>query len=235
MNSSNNPTWPKQRPTLTSAQVGIMEDWYSYWLGIMPSRFSRVVDFNNSYALRTAGHGARALEIGAGTGEHLRHEQLEGKEYSALELRGNLAANIQAKFPGVRTLVGDCQETIDAADGYFDRVIAIHILEHLDNLPSALNEVRRVLKPNGLFSIVIPCEGGLIYRLGRYVTSRRIFEKRYSVDYDWMINYDHINRAEEIIHEVSSRFNITHREFFPFRVPSVNANLVLGMTVTPKK
>jgi hypothetical protein len=67
MNSSNNPTWPKQRPTLTSAHVGIMEDWYSYWLGIMPSRFSRLIDFNNSYALRTAGHGARALEIGAGT------------------------------------------------------------------------------------------------------------------------------------------------------------------------
>jgi ubiquinone/menaquinone biosynthesis C-methylase UbiE len=31
-------------------------------------------------------------------------------------------------------------------DGYFDRVIAIHVLEHLPDLPRALREISRLMK-----------------------------------------------------------------------------------------
>jgi SAM-dependent methyltransferase len=233
MSSAKTAIWPKQRPLLSDEQSRIMEDWYAYWLGILPNRFDHIVNFNNTYALRTAGHGTRTLEIGAGKGEYLRHEDTAGKEYYALELRQELAANIEREFPNVHTLVGDCQKRIDVPDAFFDRVIAIHVLEHLNNLPATLDEVRRVIKPDGLFSIVIPCEGGALYHLGRQFTSKRIFEKRYSIGYEWMIHYEHINTAREVIDEVKSRFRLIDREFFPMRVPVVNLNVVLGMTVTP--
>src|SRR5207248_461048 len=145
-------------------------------------------------------------EIGPGNGEHLLYESLDQQEYFGLELRQELADDLHSRFPQVRVIVGDCQEKIEVPDHFFDRVIAIHVLEHLTDLPRALDEVGRVLAPNGRFSVVIPSEGGLLYKLGRQMSSKRIFEKRYGVDYEWMISYDHVNRAQEILTELASRF-----------------------------
>jgi SAM-dependent methyltransferase len=226
--------WPKQRPELTSEQQRVLEDWYAYWLGLLPNRFSAVTAFNNRYPLKSYRPGIRTLEIGAGIGEHLAFENLSDQEYFALELRSNLAGEIKRLFPQVQTIVGDCEQRIDVPDASLDRVIAVHVLEHLVGLPSALDEVRRILKPDGDFSVVVPCEGGLGYALGRMFTSRRIFEKRYRQRYDWLIEYEHINRASEVIAELKKRFRFRHSEYWPLRIPSVHANLVLGMTLQPR-
>lgn len=223
--------WPKERPALTSEQQRILEDWYPYWLGLLGTKFSMTSRFNNEYPLRSYRAGSRTLEIGAGTGEHLGCENLEDQEYYALELRPNLADQIQKDFQHVHMIIGDCERRLDLPDASLDRVIAIHVLEHLGNLPVALDEVRRVLKPQGSFSVVIPCEGGASYSLGRRLSSKRIFEKRYKRDYDWLISYEHINRADEIIAELNKRFKTRHRKFWPLRVPSVHVNLVLGLTL----
>jgi ubiquinone/menaquinone biosynthesis C-methylase UbiE len=42
-------------------------------------------------------------------------------------------------------------QTLDFADETFDVVVANHMLYHVPDLPQALAEVRRVLKPNGRF------------------------------------------------------------------------------------
>ena len=223
--------WPKQRPELTPRQKEILEDWYGYWLPLMPNRYSGIVRFNHGYSARSAADGVRTLEIGAGDGEHLRYEPLENQEYVALEMRRSLADGLQGRFPQVNVLVGDCQDRIDAPDGHFDRVLAIHVLEHLIHLPNTLDEVRRVLAPGGRFSVVIPCEGGLLYSLGRQFSSKRIFEKRYGVPYEWMISHDHVNRAGEVIQELRKRFVVEDRSYYPFRVPSVHANAVIGLTL----
>jgi SAM-dependent methyltransferase len=223
-------TWPKQRPDLTFRQKEILEDWYGYWLPLLPNRYSGIVRFNHTYPIRDGLRG-RTLEIGAGDGEHLRYEKLDTQEYFALELREALAKNLHTRFPQVNVIVGDCQDRIDAPNQFFERVIAIHVLEHLTNLPAALDEVARVLAPSGRFFVVIPCEGGLLYSLGRQFSSKRIFEKRYGVDYEWMISYDHVNRAGEVMNELLARFTIEHSTYFPFRIPSVNSNLVIGLTL----
>lgn len=224
-------TWPKQRPDLTSRQKEILEDWYGYWLPLLPNRYSGIVRFNHSYPTRAAEMRGRTLEIGAGDGEHLRYEKLDSQEYFALELREVLANNLRTSFPQVNVIVGDCQDRIQVPDQFFERVIAIHVLEHLTNLPKALDEVVRVLSPSGRFSVVIPCEGGLLYSLGRQFSSKRIFEKRYGVDYEWMISYDHVNRADEVMKELLARFTLEDSTYFPFRIPSINSNLVVGLTL----
>ena len=224
-------TWPKHRPELTSRQKEILEDWYGYWLPLVSNRYSRIARFNHSYPIAAAPLEGRTLEIGAGGGEHLGHEKPRGREYFALELREGLANVLRARFPGVSVMVGDCQERIDVPDGFFERVIAIHVLEHLRNLPGALDEVARVLTPSGRFCVVIPCEGGLLYSLGRQFSSKRIFEKRYGVDYEWMISYEHVNSAEEVMRELLARFVIEDRTYYPFRIPSIHANLLIGLTL----
>lgn len=226
--------WPKKQPELTPRQREILEDWYGYWLSLVPNRYPSVARFGHNYSQRSTSHATRTLEIGAGDGEHLLYERLESQEYFALELRSELADRMRSRFHDVTVVVGDCQQRLEFPDRFFDRIIAIHILEHLVNLPAALDEVGRVLAQHGRFSVVIPCEGGFAYNLGRWLTSKRIFEKRYGVPYDWIVSYDHVNCAAEVLDELSARFAIEDQTYFPLGVPAVHANLVVGLTLRHK-
>lgn len=55
--------------------------------------------------------------------------------------------------------VGDCVSLHQFADNAVDEIYASHVLEHLsfrDELPQALKEIRRVLKPGGVARISVP-------------------------------------------------------------------------------
>lgn len=228
--------WPKELPGLTDEQQRIREDFYTRWLTALPQKYGVIEKFNHGYPLRNrSGKYERTLDIGAGRGEHLRYEDLSNQEYTALELRPELAEVIRKEFPEAQVIIGDCQEKIDAPDGYFDRVMAIHVLEHLPNLPKALDEIRRVLSPVGRFYVLIPCEGGMAYTLARNISARPMFERQYNQSYDWFIACEHINRPHEILPELTARFAVLHRQFFPLFAPIVTMNLVIGLTLMHRK
>lgn len=44
-------------------------------------------------------------------------------------------------------------------DNFFDVCICLDVLEHVPNVNFFLNEVKRVLKKNGKFFLIVPCEG----------------------------------------------------------------------------
>ena len=223
--------WPKQLPVLTPEQQAIREDFMRYWLEVLPSRYGLIERFNHQYALAGCPTGGcRTLEVGAGSGAHLAYENLTLQEYTALELREELAHQISLKYPQVHVLVGDVQERIEAPDRWFDRVIVIHVLEHLPNLPAALEEIKRVMKPDGYFSAVIPCEGGAAYEMARNISARRLFEKRYGCPYDWFVKSEHVNDVWELLDELGRHFRITDKSYWPLRVPAVHLNLVIGLT-----
>jgi SAM-dependent methyltransferase len=220
-------TWPKQVPELTPDQKRIQDDWMHYFHEVLPQRHGGLERFSHEYPVRRAATGV-TLEIGAGLGEHIRYEDLSNQRYYALELREDMADDIRERFPEVETVVADCQRRLPWDDDFFDRAVAIHVLEHLPNLPAALDELVRVLKPGGRLDVVIPCEGGLGYTLGRKLTVQRTFERRYNTSYDWHIKSDHVNTPAEILQEVGARFVISDRRYWPLRIPSVNLNLALG-------
>jgi SAM-dependent methyltransferase len=232
---ANSAAWPKQRASLTVEQQTALENWYEEFLSaVLPDNFGWIERFNDRYALRSAAGACRTLEIGPGNGSHLKVEDLSAhEEYVALELRPFLSQQID-QHPNLKVVVGDCQDHLPYEDGAFDRVLAIHVLEHLDNLPAALQEVARVLKPTGRFSVVIPAEGGTAYALGRKATVQRRFEKRYNIPYREVIRYEHINTAREVLSELRRVFRVEHRTFFPTRLPSVDLNVTIGLTLSPR-
>lgn len=229
--SSTSARWPKKLPELSREQQLIRDDFVKHWLEEYPQRYGIVELFDHHYALRTFKPGSKTLEVGAGLGSHLAFENLQEQEYVALELRQNVADKLQTKFPQVQVIVGDCQEHLDFPAGYFDRVLAIHVLEHLPNLPRALDQIARLLNPTGYFSVLIPCEGGLAYRLARNISARPMFEKRYKQKYDWFVASEHINLPAEIVEELLKRFVITHKSYFPLLLPLTTTNLVIGLTL----
>jgi SAM-dependent methyltransferase len=223
------PRWPKVVPELSDMQRRIQDDWLRHYHERLPDQHGRVVRFNHEYAARSARPGV-TLEIGAGLGEHLRYEELATQEYHAVELREHMAAAIRRDFPSAITVVADCQRRLPYDDAGFDRAIAIHVLEHLPNLPAALAEIQRLLKPGGVFSVVIPCEGGLGYSMGRRVTTKRAFEYRYKTNYEWLVECEHVNRAREILRELRNYFDFEDVTYYPSRIPLIDINLLIGIT-----
>ena len=117
----------------------------------------------------------RTIEIGAGSGGHLEFEDLSRQEYHCVELRENMSAEIERRFAAVTVMTGSCQDRMPYANNYFDRAIAVHVLEHLPDLPRAIGELHRLLRVGGILAIVIPCDPGVAYEFARQISSARIF------------------------------------------------------------
>jgi SAM-dependent methyltransferase len=231
-------TWPKVLPPVTPEQAAIFDDFMKTWHEVLPNRYGVIDRFNHSFPVRHSKPFRRTLEIGAGLGEHLNYEKLtdaQEQEYYALELRENMAEGIRAKHPRINAIVGDCQQRLGFDDGYFDRIVAIHVLEHLPNLPACVAEMRRLMSSDGQLLVVIPCEGGLAYSFARLISSKRIFEKKYGIAYSTFISREHINLPNEIIDELDKHFSVAAKRFFPFNpIRSVSVNLCIGLVLTPR-
>jgi SAM-dependent methyltransferase len=225
--------WPKIIAPLTAEQQRIANEFQALWLEQLPKRYGAIERFNHGFPARNrpARASSRTLEIGAGRGEHLRYEDLSGQEYHCVEWKEGLAQEIRASFPQVSVKVADCQANLPYPDGHFDRVNAIHVLEHLPNLPAALDQVHRVLRDDGRFVVVIPCDPGALYRVARWISAERMFRKRYHQSYDWYIRQDHVNTPGEILDELAQRFTTEKRSFFPFLLPFINLNLCIGLVL----
>ena len=224
--------WPKPVPPLSPAQKAIADDFMSYWHTVLPQRYGVIEKFNHDYPTRFLPQTERwrTLEVGAGLGAHLAFEPLERQEYHCIELRDAMAQEIRRRFPSVATVVGDCQDRIPYDDAFFDRAVVVHVLEHLPNLPAAVKEVARVLKPGGLLSVVLPCDPGLAYEAARKISAERLFRARYGMPYGWLIRREHINSPQEILCVLRQSFEIFDESYFPLRIPVINLNLCIGVT-----
>lgn len=224
--------WPKALPPLSKEQQFISDDFMKYWHEHLPRHYEAVEKFNHAYPLRNLPSGSRwrTLELGAGIGAHLAFEPLDRQEYHCIELRESMAEEIRSRFPSATTVTGDCQKRMPYNDAYFDRVVVVHVLEHLPNLPSAIDEVARVLKPGGIFSVVLPCDPGLAYEIARKLSAERLFRAKYKVPYRWLARREHINSPAEIMQQIMRKFEIFDTAYFPLHVPLVNVNLCIGVT-----
>jgi SAM-dependent methyltransferase len=231
--------WPKQRIILSAEEEKIGEDWQAFWLTRAQRQFSGIQRFNHNYVLGSAGPlCGPVLEIGAGDGEHVRLEEQAGtrlSQYHVLEMREDLASIIRTQFPVVDVRTADCQKILPFESRSIRRIVAIHVLEHLDNLPAFLLEAVRVLDTSGCLVAVIPCEGGALYAAGRNMTTKRLFQKRYGLSYERFIRAEHVNTAREVITEAKRHFDIESSEWWPARVPSVHLNVCIGLRMVPKR
>ena len=90
------------------------------------------------------------LEVGAGPGRDSRYFQHGGLQVVSTDLSPEMVRLCREK--GLEAYVMDFLH-LDFADGRFDAVYALNCLLHVPKgvLPQALREIRRVLKPGGLF------------------------------------------------------------------------------------
>lgn len=234
--------WPKILPPLTPEQQARSDRFMKLWHEELAGRprYGLIESFNHTWPVRHSPPGFRTtLEIGAGLGEHLDYETLTPEQtrgYYCNEYRENMAADIRRRHPQVQTVVGDCQQRMDFADGYFDRILAIHVLEHLPNLPACLAELHRLInKDTGRLLIVIPTEGSPAYGLARKLSAERVWNRHFDVSYKEFYKREHINLPHEILAELNPYFTVEARSFFPLPfLPFLFNNLVIGLSLRPR-
>lgn len=95
----------------------------------------------------------RLLEIGCGNGKlwENRDIDLRNREIFLSDISEGMVHEVRKKLgKDYNCIVADCQ-AIPFKDGYFDAVIANHVLFYVQNLDKGLSEICRVLKDNGTF------------------------------------------------------------------------------------
>ncbi|MCB1787204.1 MAG: class I SAM-dependent methyltransferase [Chromatiaceae bacterium] len=173
-------------------------------------------------------HFARVLEVGAGTGVHIKFVRHTFDEYLLTDLNPPFLDNIDLPSDdGHRGRVQVQREDaakLSFADNSFDRVIAAHVLEHLYRPHEVLREWVRVLKPGGVLSLVLPCDPGLAWRAGRYLVARRKFN-RAGLQYDYWMAREHVNPINNLVTFVRHYFDDVGEQWLPARLPSIDLNL----------
>jgi len=102
------------------------------------------------------GSGLRILESGCGSGRWMAFfETLGHKAFGVDDSWGPLRL-ARRHDPDMRLVKANALHT-PYADGTFDAVFSSYVAEHFENGPEELfREIHRVLKPNGLFFVVVP-------------------------------------------------------------------------------
>jgi len=100
----------------------------------------------------------RVADVGAGTGIVLGQLPMQalavGFEFDAGAIR-------MSQERGLTDLVQASAVELPAASGAFDAVLALDVLEHLDDDVAAMREMRRILRPDGVAVITVPAHPAL--------------------------------------------------------------------------
>lgn len=118
------------------------------------SRFLELLEPNPSAIDALVGplQGKKILDLGCGTGTPLlpvgptfqdEHLDMVGMDASQGALK-----SLQEKYPQARCTLGDAEHMPFESES-FDLVVARHMLYHVGDIHAALQEIRRVLKPDG--------------------------------------------------------------------------------------
>lgn len=111
--------------------------------------------------------GMRVLDLGCGEGRHVHGlHMLKGLDVVGLDIDLpslqkakdglNYIDQLGAKTSGSADFCLGSAYQLPFQDNTFDALICSEVLEHLENYPKVIEEIRRVLKPAGKLAITIP-------------------------------------------------------------------------------
>lgn len=171
-------------------------------------------------------HISQVLEVGAGTLAHLPFVRHRFDRYIASDFDEAVleAASNRALPHGVELMKLD-GAALPFENDSFDRLIATHVLEHVPYPHKAVEEWVRVLKPGGVLSIILPCDPGWAWRMGRMLGPRRQAQAA-GLPYDYYMAREHVNSIFNLRELLKFHFPRREVVWWPFRIPVPDINLI---------
>jgi len=178
--------------------------------------------------------GKIVLEIGPGIVRHIKFMNTNPASYILCDVNDGLLRNAQNQFqaadiPCSTVLVNSKSGSkLPLRSESVDIIISFNALEHLNPLDSYILEMERLLKTGGLMVGGVPCEGGMAWGLGRFLTTRHYVHKNYGINYDKIICWEHPNFIDFIIERLNARLEAKYLNFHPFPWLPMDFNLVVS-------
>lgn len=188
--------FPKQRKELPEEYKAIYEQYYKEnrnGLTKASSLSQKVESWLHKKVAKTGESSKKTLEIGAGTLNQLNYERCQ--IYDIVEPFRSLFENSLSK-KCIRNIYDDITEV--PSDEKYDRITSIACFEHICNLPEVVEKASELLNKAGVLAVSIPNQGYFLWKFGYTMTTGREFKKRFGLDYDIIMNYEHVNSADEI-------------------------------------
>jgi SAM-dependent methyltransferase len=133
----------------------------------LPNYYAWIAD------MLTPGLSGRTLEIGAGIGANADWALDHTTSMDLVEPSTNLVARLTERHgsdPKVTVHAAMLEEfTPSIADDFYDSILLVNVLEHIEDDAAALAEFRRMLKPGGHLLLYVPALMGLYAPLDRLV------------------------------------------------------------------
>jgi ubiquinone/menaquinone biosynthesis C-methylase UbiE len=101
--------------------------------------------------------GERLLEVGSSSGYRIERYSKIGLGLYGIDADHEAIEAGRVSNSAVKLIEGDACK-LPFPNSFFDKVLCVHLLEHLKNPQKAIDEIARVLKPSASAVIVVPCE-----------------------------------------------------------------------------
>jgi SAM-dependent methyltransferase len=118
-----------------------------------------IANWAHRQASAVTGRPARVLDVGMGTGRDLLaiRQRCDGIALELYGVEGQERYAESAQANGIHAFAADLERMrLPVQDGFFDLVVANHVIEHLKELPWFFSEISRVLVSGGLAIVGCP-------------------------------------------------------------------------------
>ncbi|MFA6450982.1 MAG: class I SAM-dependent methyltransferase [bacterium] len=144
----------------------------------------------------TADVGARALDVGFGTGAMMHWFRHKGVEPRGVDVSKHLVGNLKEK--GFDVQLADLNETgLPFEDGYFDIVVSLNVIEHVIDPLFFMSEISRVCKPGGHALISTDNSRAMKYILKLLFKGR--FPRTSQEQTDWDCGHLHYFTSKDVV------------------------------------
>jgi SAM-dependent methyltransferase len=220
--------FPKVRPVLPTSYEKIYKDHYQRNRSgdtKASSLSQKLESWMHRQVASFSSNDQDVLELGAGNLNHLIYESYSS--YDVIEPFKDLLMSAGSdRLSCVRNFYSDTAQVTES----YHRILSVAVLEHICNLPEVVAQLALHLKPGGVFVHGIPSEGTFLWKLGYEATTGLEFRLRYGLKYSVLMNYEHVNSANEIMNVIKYFFDDVKIKVF-----GISTGISLYQTVVARK
>tara|TARA_Y100001970_G_C14222759_1_gene853661 strand:+ start:2000 stop:2686 length:687 start_codon:yes stop_codon:yes gene_type:complete len=179
----------------------------------------------------------KVLEIGAGTSPHINYIEHKYDKYYSLETSKFAIKFLKKKFKKKKIYpIYYNGSKIPFKKKFFDRIIISHVLEHINDPEKFILQAFSKLKKNGILSISLPTDPGLLWRIGRnYIKLSKGYKllKIADHEYEYMNATEHINSIFNLVAIIDYHFKdfIVSKNYWPFKIEIADLNLFYNVNI----